>query len=369
VHRIDLALGCLFAKETMQKQSRTLNRTSHRDQKSRERFTPLRSFSSSWPFASLRLRALLIVLTTLTALTFFGSLSQLQAGSYAPAAGQSGSEAIASTDSRIIGWATSVLLYSPGSNVDPMWQDTSMAVGLAEGNSFDVVSLGRGGSITLQLASPVNDSNGPDLAIFENSFSDTFLELAFVEVSSDGVNFTRFPSHSQTAGPVAQYGTIDPTNLDGLAGKYRQGFGTPFDLADVNMSSARYIRIIDIVGNGTATDSQGNIIFDPYATIGSAGFDLDGIAALQNSGGPGGGGTNGMFTAIDFSINLDASGTPTIQTFTEAGYFYSLESTTTFGSNDWSAVGSGWLGSNNLRTWPIPAGDFNAIRFKRLNLN
>ena len=78
------------------------------------------------------------------------------------------------------------------------------------------------------------------------------------------------------------------TNIDGLAGKYRVGFGTPFDLADLrgvdpslNVDRVTHVRIIDVVGDGSSLDSQGDPIYDPYPTVGSAGFDLDGVAALH----------------------------------------------------------------------------------------
>jgi hypothetical protein len=38
---------------------------------------------------------------------------------------------------------------------------------------------------------------------------------------------------------------------------------------------------VDIVGDGTALDSFGSPIFDPYPTVGSAGFDLDGVAVMN----------------------------------------------------------------------------------------
>ena len=72
-----------------------------------------------------------------------------------------------------------------------------------------------------------------------------------------------------------------------MAGKYRSGYGTPFDLADLpdapgfDRNAVPFIRLIDIVGDGTVTDSSGDIVYDPYPTLGSAGFDLDAIGALH----------------------------------------------------------------------------------------
>ena len=207
----------------------------------------------------------------------------LYAGPFAPPAGQPGSDAVPRTDSRIVGWATLVEEYLPGSDVSEQFQDTTQALGPAEGNSFQICSLGNGGSITVSFGRPVPNGVGPDLAVFENSFDDFFLELAFVEVSSDGVNFFRFPNRSLTP-PT---GGIDATDITGLASKYRQGFGTPFDLADLpdspllNKGAVTHVRLLDIV-SGTEVDSEGGVIYDPTFGINSAGVDCDAIALLES---------------------------------------------------------------------------------------
>ncbi len=212
----------------------------------------------------------------------------LAAGPYSPAAGQPDSTAIAMDDPALVGWASGVADYAPGGEVDLQWQDTDKALGPAIGNSFDITSLGRGGQITLTFDAPIWNGIGPDFAVFENGISDTFLELGFVEVSSDGTNFVRFPNDSLTAGPVGAFGAVDPTNLDGLAGKYRQGFGTPFDLEqlvgvspELNTAAITHVRLIDVVGDGTATDTSGDPIYDPYPTAGSAGLDVDAVGVLH----------------------------------------------------------------------------------------
>ncbi len=131
---------------------------------------------------------------------------------------------------------------------------------------------------------PITNGADWDFAVFENSFNDTFLELGYVEVSSNGNDFFRFPNESLTPNPVGAFGSVDPTNIDGLAAKYRQGYGTPFDLnllagvsplLDVNW--VPYVRIVDIVGDGTYLDSFNRPIYDPHKTTGSGGFDLDAI--------------------------------------------------------------------------------------------
>ena len=197
------------------------------------------------------------------------------------------SDAIANSDSRIIAWATQVTNYSPGSNVSAIWMNTSQALGAAEGAVDSIVSLGANGSITLSFATPITNGSGTDFVVFENSFDDFFLELAWVEVSSDGVHFSRFPASSQWNFPTSSFGQIDPTYIDGFAGKYTRGYGVPFDLSDlpqntnVNPNNISFVRIVDIFGNGSQLDSNGNGIYDPTPTTISGGFDLDGVGVIN----------------------------------------------------------------------------------------
>lgn len=215
------------------------------------------------------------------------------AGPYAPAAGQPDSTAIFKDDAAFVGWATGYSSYLPGPNVDATWQTPQQALGKAVGDSFDIVALGDGGTITLTFSGAIFNGPGADFAVFENSFSDTFLELAWVEVSSDNTNFYRFPGVSFTAGPIGGFGSIDPTNIDGFAGKYRQGYGTPFDLdllsavPGLNVNDVRYVRIVDITGDGSVLDNYPpalggpHPVYDPFPTSGGGGFDLDAIGVIH----------------------------------------------------------------------------------------
>ncbi len=212
-----------------------------------------------------------------------------------------------------VGWATSVESYVPAANVQAgVWDDPSLALGAVTGDNFDIVSLGdRGtgdndpaGTITLGFTSGIRNGGGFDLAVFENGFgSDTSLslELAFVEVSSDGSNFARFGSDSLTAGPIGAFGTADPTDVYNLAGKHaNNGFsgsnsgswGTPFDLEDltsdalvqgglVDLANIQYVRLIDVIGDGRALDASGDPIYDAWLTTGSGGFDLEAIGVIN----------------------------------------------------------------------------------------
>jgi hypothetical protein len=223
-------------------------------------------------------------------------------GPFAPAAGQPGSDAIGKDDPRIKAWATSVeeLARGPMNISNPGLGNASFGVGAnalgpAQGTATDVVSLGDGGWITLSFASGIRNGPGPDLAVFENGFADVFLELAFVEVSSNGTDFFRFPAISltQTATQVGSFDPLDPTNLYNLAGKYRAGFGTPFDLAELagvspllDVNHVTYVRIVDVVGSinplYATHDSLGGMVNDPWPTpFASSGFDLDAVGVLH----------------------------------------------------------------------------------------
>lgn len=227
------------------------------------------------------------------------SVPLLWAGPYPPAAGETGSHAISMEDSAFVYWATGYSDYVVGKNVDETWQVPENALGEAEGNSFDIVALGSGGMLTLTFDSPIENGEGWDFAVFENSFDGKYLELAYVEVSSNGVDFARFETMSLTVDPVPGFGNIDPTDVDGLAGKYRQGYGAPFDLEDlannpgvlsgeVDLSGISHVRIVDVVGDGSSLDSSGAVIYDPYPTQISAGFDLDAVGVSNGAPYPAG---------------------------------------------------------------------------------
>ncbi len=207
--------------------------------------------------------------------------SPAPAGPYSPAAQQLGSTAMHRSDPRFTAWANRAPAYAAGSDASPAWQDPTKSLGPATDDPTHVASLGSGGSITLSFPGFIHDGPGPDFAIFENSFSDTFLELAYVEVSCDGVHFTRFPNFSLTPNPVGPFGSIDPSDVQGLAGKFRQAFGEPFDLADLGLDQVSHVRLIDVIGDGRSRDSASRPIYDPFPVSGSAGFDLDAIGVIH----------------------------------------------------------------------------------------
>jgi len=263
--------------------------------------------------------------TNVTHLVFVLSIGLLPgagaAGVFAPAAGQPNSTAVPAADPSLQAWATGYKDYQQGTNLTPEFITPEKALGVPgdsngnqEGVVFDIVSLGRGGSITVTFSRPIFNGPGYDFAVFENSFDDTFLEFAKVEVSSDGSNFVAFPAFSQVPGAVGAFGSVDTTEVEQMAGKYRGGYGTPFDLQQlvglsaVDLDDIRYVRLNDIVGDGSAVNnltaqayadwlglplsevpgplitiinSAPPVIYDVYPTVDSAGFDLDAVGVIN----------------------------------------------------------------------------------------
>jgi hypothetical protein len=207
-------------------------------------------------------------------------------------------------DSSIIkGWATTCHVTRGWQN----YQDTSLGKATV-GSEFygtqkadgQVISLGDSGIVILQFDNPISDKEGPDFCVFENGFTignaqpESHMELAFVEVSSDGMHYVRFPSQCLLDSTV-QKSNFDGSNaiyIDGLAGKYVANFGTPFDLnvfaalSSINIGKITHVRLIDVVGNKDAfypaRDKNGSKIIDPWPTpFPSSGFDLDAVGVMN----------------------------------------------------------------------------------------
>ncbi len=228
------------------------------------------------------------------------SITLFAQGPFSPPAGQVGSTAIHKDSPLFKGWAV-------GCEVSRGFKDISnpqlgyVTIGdckdvVGKAAEKGVLSMGDGGFAILRFDPPIKNGQGYDFAVFENSFDDYFLELAFVEVSSDGENFYRFPSTSltQTENQIGPFETLDATNINNLAGKYRIFYGVPFDLdeltgiPDLNTDSIHYVKIIDVIGSinpdYASYDCNGNIMNDPWPTpFPSGGFDLDAVGVINNT--------------------------------------------------------------------------------------
>ena len=140
------------------------------------------------------------------------------------------------------------------------------------GGSLHVLSLGNQGEITLGFDDiPITDGPGVDVIVFENAFPG-WPELGVVSVSVDGEIWHEWPcdpnnSEQQFPGCAGVSAVlshpdngVSPTDPD-VAG------GDGYDLADLGLSEAWFIRITD---TGT----------NPYEGS-SGGFDLDAVAVVH----------------------------------------------------------------------------------------
>lgn len=176
----------------------------------------------------------------------------------------------------------------------------------------DILTLGTGGHIVLEFSTnQIIDGPGADFTVFENPVQpidkpdQTFSDTAVVAVSGDGYTWHTFPFDMLSSAPPE---LPKKSNYIGISG-VQPSFSSPsngispfdpavsggdqFDLADVGLPHARFIRITD---SGDARfrpqrDAQDEVVTDwgnqtdpdptqpDSATF--AGFDLDAVAALH----------------------------------------------------------------------------------------
>lgn len=225
---------------------------------------------------------------------------------FAPEVGVAGTTAMHADSSAFVAWATGCTVERGLQRIDKpnsglaSFGEEALALGVP-GGTMDVISLGDGGKATLTFASPIYNGPGPDFAVFENGLvnaQDTticFLEIAFVEVSSDGENFFRFPAVTmvQDTAQVGGFSCIHASLIHNFAGKYEVFYGTPFDLDEVednallDKNKVTHVRLIDVVGDinpdYASYDSEGHVVNDPWPTpFNSSGFDLDAVGVIHD---------------------------------------------------------------------------------------
>ncbi|MCU0422707.1 MAG: T9SS type A sorting domain-containing protein [Bacteroidia bacterium] len=220
---------------------------------------------------------------------------------FAPQAGLPGTTAIHRDSSIIKNWAKAASIKRGWQNIS----DTALGLAAVGDETYipgkagnGIVSLGDKGEATVLFHNPIKNGEGFDFVVFENGFKFTdsteYLELAFVEVSSNGKDFFRFPATSltQTTMQVDNFTGLDAKRIHNLAGKYIAPYGTPFDLDDLKMiddldiNQITHIRIIDVAGSlipmYASYDTANRIINEPWPTpFSSSGFDLDGIGVIH----------------------------------------------------------------------------------------
>lgn len=225
-------------------------------------------------------------------------------GQFAPQVGQIGSTAIFKDSAIILAWADSCHIERGWLNIaDTLLGKVSSG---SDSNALFAadalpVSLGDGGTATYYLPNGLYDGPGPDFAVFENGFmnpqdsNEAYLELAFVEISSDGIHYQRFQSTclNNILNQIPGTGVYSDARLmHNLAGKYIVRWGTPFDIAElkdsafINPNAIHYVRIRDVVGsidsNYACLDAGQRVINDPYPTdFATGGFDLDALGLIH----------------------------------------------------------------------------------------
>ncbi len=176
-------------------------------------------------------------------------------------------------------YASAVVSFTPGEGAghgEEKLPDVVLGppkgAGVSAGNSTDVLSLGRGGSIVLELGLDVVDGDGVDLLVFENAFfafgdSGVFADPGVVSLSLDGDEWSTFPCDSDAEAPngCAGYAPVLPAEEGGAL---QDLGGDAFDLADVGLERARYVRIVD-------ADTR------LFGDDGTAGFDLDALGVVN----------------------------------------------------------------------------------------
>jgi len=142
--------------------------------------------------------------------------------------------------------------------------------------STDVLSLGFEGVIVLGFTDEIIvDGPGPDFIVFENPFIN-FIETGVVAVSDDGVSWFEFPCAALTDGGTEGCAGVHPVYSspgNGIsATDPAVAGGDDFDLAQLGVAKARFVRI---------RDSGKNKYYAPP----TGGFDLDAVAVV-NAGPP-----------------------------------------------------------------------------------
>ncbi|MCB2198943.1 T9SS type A sorting domain-containing protein [bacterium] len=133
----------------------------------------------------------------------------------------------------------------------------------------EVLTLGAGGNIVLAFRDGgILDGEGADFTIFENPFfvgggPAIFREVGLVAVSVDGEQWVEFPYNDESFQGLAG---VTPTNGSANPLDPSASGGDSFDLADVGLTFARYLRITDA---GDAVSDNGDS------------FDLDAVAVIH----------------------------------------------------------------------------------------
>ncbi|MFQ5709760.1 MAG: FlgD immunoglobulin-like domain containing protein [bacterium] len=184
-------------------------------------------------------------------------------------------------------WADAVVSFTPGDGagfgqnffpdniLGPPDPDPTLTEFNPSSKPQEILSLGQGGQIILEFSDNfIVDGQGPDFTVFENAFyffgtTDPFIEAAFVAVSMDGESWVEFPWDTTT---FAGFAGVTPTSDNQNPTDPNVSGGDSFDLADVGLPFARFVRLTDIGDLKQEGPFNGD-------------FDLDAVVAVHSQPG------------------------------------------------------------------------------------
>jgi hypothetical protein len=194
-------------------------------------------------------------------------------------------------DASALPYAREVIRFEPGDHAgygEDSLPDVVLGPPVGKGTGrggLDVLSLGVGGEIVLGFGErTIVDGDGPDFIVFENAFwvsndpSMVYAEPGEVAVSEDGETWHTFACRAEGDGDGHFDGDIegcagwsptlayDPSAMPELDPAHTGG--DAFDLADLDVERARFVRVRDKTAAGAGQGTSG-------------GFDLDAIGVVH----------------------------------------------------------------------------------------
>ena len=184
-------------------------------------------------------------------------------------------------------WADEVVSFTPGEGagfgqnffpenvLGPPDPDPLLTEFSPSSKPQELLSLGHGGEIVLDFTDNfIVDGEGADFTVFENVFyfsgtQTPFIEAAIVAVSMDGQNWVEFPWDTTT---FEGFAGVTPTLDNQNPGDPNVSGGDSFDLANVGLSHAKYVKLTDIGDLKKEGQFNGD-------------FDLDAVVAVNSMSG------------------------------------------------------------------------------------
>ncbi|RMD90888.1 MAG: T9SS C-terminal target domain-containing protein [Calditrichaeota bacterium] len=185
-------------------------------------------------------------------------------------------------------WADAVVSFTPGEGagfgqnffpdnvLGPPDPDPTLSPVNPSSKPQELLSLGKGGEIILEFTDNfIVDKEGVDFTVFENAFyinGDTtqpFIEAAFVAVSMDGQTWFEFPWDTTT---WSGFAGVTPTKDNQHPTDPQVSGGDSFDLADVGLPWAKFVKLTDIGDLKQEGAFNGD-------------FDLDAVVAVHSQPG------------------------------------------------------------------------------------